>query len=172
SCETQLLGMILERIYDKPLSELASERIWKPIGAEHPAKWSIDRPDGIEKAFCCFNSNVRDFARLGKLVLQQGRWDTQQLVPGAYIAEATRPAKWLKNDKGKPLNFYGYQFWIAHYKGLTIPYFRGILGQFIFVIPEKNAVVVRLGEYVSKNRKDYTPTDIFTYLDAALEIIK
>ena len=171
SCETQILGWILENVYGKPVSALASEKIWQPIGAEFPAKWSLDKEDGTEKAFCCFNSNARDFARLGKLVLQGGKWDSLQLVPEEYVRQATSPAIWLRDTNGDPVDFYGYQFWIVHHKGMEIPYFRGILGQFIFIIPERNAVVVRLGEYVSKEREHYTPPDVFIYLDAALEVL-
>jgi len=171
SCETQMLGWMLVNIYKKSLAELASEKIWKKIGAEYDAIWSTDKAGGVEKSFCCFNSNARDFARLGKLVLQQGRWDSLQIVPMNYIKEATSPAEWLKDDEGNQVDFYGYQFWITKRKGLTIPYFRGVLGQFVFVIPEKNAIIVRLGEYVSKEREHYTPPDVFTYLDAGLEVL-
>lgn len=171
SNETQILGWILENVYKKPLAKIASEKIWQVIGAEEDALWSKDAKDGVAKAFCCFNSNARDFARLGKLVLQKGRWDSTQVIPAAYIAEATAPASWLKDDEGNAVDFYGYQFWITRYKGLTIPYFRGVLGQFIFVIPEKNAVVVRLGEHVSRERVHYTPPDVFTYLEAALQVM-
>jgi CubicO group peptidase (beta-lactamase class C family) len=172
SNETQILGWILENVYKKPLSDIASEKIWSKIGAEHDALWSTDVENGTVKAFCCFNSNARDFARLGKLVLQNGRWDSTQIIPAAYVKEATTAASWLKDDEGKPVDFYGYQFWITERKGMKIPYFRGVLGQFIFVIPEKNAVVVRLGEYVTRERVHYTPPDVFTYLDAALEVLK
>jgi CubicO group peptidase (beta-lactamase class C family) len=171
SCETQILGWILETVYQQPIADLFSEKIWQPIGAELPAKWSLDKADGVEKAFCCFNSNTRDFARLGKLVLQGGRWDSLQLVPEDYVKQATSPAIWLKDEHGNPVDFYGYQFWIVNHRGMEIPYFRGVLGQFIFIIPQKNAVVVRLGEYVTREREHFTPPDVFTYLDAALEIL-
>lgn len=171
SNETQILGMILEEVYQQPLARLFSEKLWQPIGAEHPALWSTDKKGGVAKAFCCLNSNARDFARLGQLVLRKGRVDSLQLVPEEYIAEATAPASWLKDDEGNPVDFYGYQFWITSYKGVQIPYFRGVLGQFIFVIPEKDAVVVRLGEKVSRKRVHYTPPDVFTYLEAAWQVL-
>jgi CubicO group peptidase (beta-lactamase class C family) len=171
SNETQILAWVIENAYQQRLSDLVEEKIWLPIGAEQDALWSLDQPNGTIKAFCCLNSNARDFARLGKLVLQQGRWEDQQIVPAAYIAAATSPASWLKDKNGKPVDFYGYQFWIMEYKGIQIPYFRGVLGQFIFVIPEKNAVVVRLGEGVTKSKKHVHSPDVYTYLDAAWEIL-
>ena len=170
SAETQILGWILENVYQQSVPQLFSNKIWSKIGAEHNALWSLDKKGGHAKVFCCLNSNARDFARLGKLVLQKGMYDSIQLVPSDYLLDATTPASWLDNE-GEKVDFYGYQFWILHHKGLTIPYFRGILGQFIFVIPEKNAVVVRLGEHVSNQRVHNHPPDVFTYIDAALEIL-
>jgi len=172
SNETQILGWLLENIYSQTLASLFQEKLWQPIGAEHDALWSLDRAGGTAKAFCCLNSNARDFARLGKLVLQNGRWNDQQIVPSEYITTATTPALWLKDSKGDPVDYYGYQFWIVNHQGMKIPYFRGVLGQFIFVIPEKNAVVVRLGEHVSRDRVKNHPPDVHLYLDAALEVLK
>ena len=173
SAETQILGWILANVYGKKVPELLSEKIWSKIGAEHDALWSLDKAGGAPKVFCCLNSNARDFARLGKLVLQQGRWDSAQVVPANYIQEATTPASYLKDkEDGSTVDFYGFQFWIMHYKGLTIPYFRGVLGQFIYLIPEKNAVVVRLGEKVSKDQIRHHKVDSYMHIDAALKILK
>ncbi|MGO8609787.1 serine hydrolase, partial [Rhizobium johnstonii] len=73
SIDTELLGLILARIEGKPLADLLSERIWKPMGAQADATWNLDRAGGIEKAFCCINATPRDFARLGLLVADQGQ---------------------------------------------------------------------------------------------------
>ena len=53
SIDTEVLGLILARVEGKPLADLLSERIWKPMGAEVDATWNLDRPGGNEKAFCC-----------------------------------------------------------------------------------------------------------------------
>ncbi len=67
SSNTELLAMILTKATGVTLSEFASEKLWKRIGAESDVQWSLDHKDGIEKAYCCFYSNARDFARIGKL---------------------------------------------------------------------------------------------------------
>lgn len=172
SAETQMIGWVIENAYGKTIPELFSEKIWSKIGAEHDALWSLDKESGVAKTFCCINSNARDFARLGKLVLQKGMWDSTQIVPADYIKSATNPATWLKDRDGNTLDYYGYQFWIMNYKGLTIPYFRGVKGQFIYVIPEKNAVVVRLGEYVSQTKIHNHSVDSYMYINAALQVLK
>lgn len=172
SAETQMIGWVLENVYKKTVPELFSEKIWSKIGAEHDALWSLDKENGVAKTFCCINSNARDFARLGKLVLQNGMWNSTQIVPEAYLKEATSPATWLKDRDGNTLDYYGYQFWIMKHRGLTIPYFRGVKGQMIYVIPEKNAIVVRLGEYVSQTKIHYHSVNSYTYIDAALQLLE
>jgi CubicO group peptidase (beta-lactamase class C family) len=171
SGDTQLLSMIVEKASGKHLAEYASEKLWMPLGAEHDALWSLDKEDGNEKAYCCFNSNARDFARIGQMMLDSGQFNGKQVVSKEYIRQATSPAKWLKDDKGNPCNYYGYQIWMLDYKGITINYCRGILGQYIFVIPEKNAVVVRLGHKRSEVYSGVVPTDVFLFLDAALGLL-
>ena len=172
SCDTQLLAMIIGSASGKSVSEYASEKLWKPLGAEHPALWSLDHANGTEKAYCCFNSTATDFARIGQMVLDSGQFNNKQIVSKAFLKQATVPAKWLKGEDGDPLDYYGYQFWMLTYKGHKVVYARGILGQYIFMIPSLNAVVVRLGTERSKVIVTHVPSDIFTYLDAAFELIE
>jgi len=181
---TQLLGFILQKATGKNISDYASEKIWTPIHAEEDALWSLDRKEGMEKAYCCFNTNARDFARLGQLVLNKGVWDGIQVVDSNYIREATTPALNLKftrkllpgeNEVRPPIpcSFYGYQFWIVNFQGLKIPYMRGILGQYVFVIPELDAVIVRLGKSRDKqyNVEQEYNKDLEVWLKAGLEIL-
>ncbi len=171
-CNTQLLGMIVEKASGMHMAEYASEKLWKPLGAEHDALWSLDSEDGSEKAYCCFNSNARDFARIGQMLLDSGRFNGQQVLSEEYIRKACSPASGLMDKHGRPCDYYGYHIWLLDYRGLKISYARGILGQYIFVIPEKNAVVVRLGTKRSDQKTGAHPNDVFTYLDAALGILK
>ncbi|NJO90401.1 MAG: serine hydrolase [Chloroflexia bacterium] len=173
SGNTQLLALVLEKACGTSVSEFASKKLWKPIGAKNPALWSMDNPEGTEKAYCCFNSNARDFARIGQLILNEGMYDDIQVVSKAFLDSATRAANYLKDERGNSVDFYGYQFWIVNYKGYRIPFARGILGQYIFVIPGKNAVVVRLGHKRSESRtiKPEMPDDVYLYLEAAMEVL-
>jgi CubicO group peptidase (beta-lactamase class C family) len=171
SCDTQLLGMIVSSASGKSVSVYASEKLWKPLGAEHPALWSLDRKDGIEKAYCCFNSTATDFARIGQMVLDSGQFNNRQIVSQSYILQATTPALFLSGEDNKACYYYGYHFWILNHKGHKVAYARGILGQYIFIIPDLNAVVVRLGTIRSKEYRNHSPKDVFTYLDAALELL-
>ena len=70
SGDTQLLAMTIEKATGKKISDLVSEWFWEPMGAENDALWQVDNlKTNTEKAYCCFNSNARDFAKFGKLFL-------------------------------------------------------------------------------------------------------
>ena len=172
SGNTEVLAMIVQAATGKSISKYTSEKLWQKIGAEHDALWSLDHENGMEKAYCCFNTNVRDFARFGQLVLNQGKWDSTQIVSWEYLQEAISPATYLKGKEGNALDYYGLQYWIIDYKGMQIPYMRGILGQYIYPIKEKNAVVVRLGHDRSREYINHHPKDVYLYLDMAMKILE
>ncbi|PCH71519.1 MAG: serine hydrolase [Bacteroidales bacterium] len=173
SGNTQLLAFIVEEAAGETISKYAERMLWKPMQATQPALWSVDKKDGDEKSFCCFNTNARDVARFGQLVLNKGRWNGKQLVSEKYILEATKAASEILNEeKTEALNFYGYQYWILPYLEMNIPYMRGHRGQYIYCIAEKNTVVVRLGKQKDKTKQGQITLDIPKYVDIALKITK
>ena len=170
SGNTQLLAMIVEAATNRKISEYASEKFWKPMGAVNDALWCLDDVTGMEKAFCCFNSNARDFARWGKLVLNNGIWNGDTLISPDYIQASVQPAD-LTDETGNKINYYGYQWWIHDANGWKVPYMRGILGQYVFVVPEENAVIVRLGHKRSDEKKNHHPVDSYLYLETAKKML-
>lgn len=152
---TQLLAFILKKATGETISDYISRRLFSPIGAEHNALWSLDKKGGMEKAFCCFNSNALDFARFGQLILNQGRWEGKQIVSADYIKAAITPdTSLIFKEHNEPNKVYGYQFWKCQYDGYQIPLMRGILGQYVYIVPEKDAVIVRLGHKRSQQRDE------------------
>ena len=168
---TLVLMKILEKATNMSITKFAEENLWSPIGAKNPALWSLDKKNGTVKAFCCFYANVRDFARLGQLVLDKGEFDGNFVVSRSYINEATEPANFLTDRYDENVYYYGLHFWIADYKGYQIPYMRGMNGQYIFILQEKNAVVVRLGRKRTEEKIRHTPKDAFIYLETALQML-
>ncbi len=158
SGDTQLLGLILQKATGKSLSEYASEKLWEPMGAEHPALWSMDKKGGNEKAYCCFNSNTRDFARIGKLMLDSGKWKGNAIIDSGYYVNSIK-ACGVKDEKGLPCDYYGYQWWIDP-EHPEVFYARGILGQYIIVIPSTKTIIVRLGKKTSPNRVHTVPKEV------------
>ena len=164
SASTQLLGIILDRVLKQngvadSVTEYLSKRIWQPLQMNDNALWHTDDA-GMELVFCCINTNARNFARLGMLMLNQGRWNGQQLVAAEFIRKMVTPL-------GKP--YYGYSTWLNQNTNPAYYWFSGHLGQYIIVIPEHNMVVVRLGE-TRESDDDYRITDLPLYIDQALKL--
>lgn len=141
SGNTQLLGLILDKVLgQKSISQYLEEKLWIPLGMEYPATWSIDKKkNGVEKTFCCLNARARDFAKIGRLYLNKGNWNGKQIVSQNWVENSTK----LDSANGGSFD-YQYQWWIPNEKGDFIA--EGILGQFIFVSPEEDLVIVRLGK--------------------------
>jgi CubicO group peptidase (beta-lactamase class C family) len=76
-----------------------------------PALWSTDKEKGNEKAFCCFNSNAGDFARIGQLMLDSGKWKGNTIIDSAYYVQSINGCN-IPDEEGLPCNYYGYQWWI------------------------------------------------------------
>lgn len=164
SGDTQVLMYILQAATGKTVSEYASEKLWKPMGAESEAMWSLAGDDNsAEKAFCCFYAISRDFLRLGKLVNNRGNWNGQQLVSEAYVEEFASLAPLIKGNS-KPNQVYGFQYWVYTGMPYEVTYFRGMSGQYIISIPEKALVIVRTGSGTLPNWQNTE-----TVVDDALE---
>ncbi|CAN5311487.1 serine hydrolase [soil metagenome] len=141
SGNTQLLGLVLERATHKTVTQYMQEKVWEPIGMEYDANWSLDRKDtGLEKTFCCLNARALDFAKFGRLYLNKGNWNGKQVLPAAYITESVK----VDTTVGS-VPYYQYQWWLPN-PGDGSFCAVGILGQYIFVDPSQNLIIVRLGK--------------------------
>lgn len=167
SGDTQLLGLIVEKATQKTLADYAAEKLWKPLGAEHPALWSTDKKDGHAKAYCCFNSNVRDFAKIGKLMLDSGKINGVSIIDSAYFKQSITACN-IKDEKGNACSYYGYQWWIDP-ANPEIYYARGILGQYIINIPSKKMIIVRLGKITSPIRVNTIPKEVRALINWGLK---
>ena len=166
---TLILSFVLEKATGQNISEYMSEKIWQPLGAKNAALWNLDNENGREKAYCCFYSNARDFARIGQLIINKGKWNGQTIISEDYLKQAMNYRQGLKDANGKMVDFYGYQLWIGEHKNMRVFYARGIQGQYIITVPEKRLVIVRLGNKRGENLPNYHPVDLYHYLDFALQ---
>ncbi|MCH8317533.1 MAG: serine hydrolase [Bacteroidetes bacterium] len=171
SINSQLLGLILQRATGKNISEYLQEKIWIPLGMEYDATWSIDsKKNGMEKTYCCLNARARDFAKFGRLYLNKGNWNGKQIISREWIKESTK----IDTTNGSRRN-YQYGWWIMpfppkadqplrkspvrstpgsfgeSFEQAESPvqkafWAKGHLGQFIFVYPQENVIIVRLGK--------------------------
>lgn len=164
SGDTQLLGLVLSAATGKTNAAYASEKLWSKIGAEHDAKWSLDHVDGDEKAFCCFYTNARDFARIGKLYLQKGKWNNEQIVDSNWVNISTE-SNGLNDEFGNQTDYYGYQWWVLKNAKVPAFYCRGILGQYIVVVPSKNTIIVRLGKKRGGKKVNNHPYEVIQFVN-------
>lgn len=146
SGDSQVLGMVLDAaLGEKTISTYLEEKIWKPLGMEYDATWSLDREkEGVEKTFCCVNARARDFAKIGRLYLNKGNWNGTQVVSKEWVENSTK----IDTTNGS-VAYYQHQWWINEKDNSFEA--EGILGQHIYVNPEKNIIIVRLGEKVGKS---------------------
>ncbi len=145
SGNTQLLGLILERVLKgKTVTQYLQEKLWTPLGMEYDASWSIDRKKyGLEKTFCCLNARARDFAKIGRLYKNKGNWNGQQIVSQEWVEASTK----LDTSNGS-VKYYQYQWWLPTPGEDFMA--EGILGQFVYVNPAKDLIIVRLGKNEGK----------------------
>ncbi len=152
TANTEILGALVARVTGRSLSSYLSERLWKPLGAEAPARWIIDQPGsaGRELAGGGLQVRLRDYGRFGLLFANRGQWNGQALLPAGWAEAATRPADpyvdYGKLEPGYPLG-YGYQWWLLPGANGRFAA-EGIHGQFILVDPVEKLVVVKLSSWL------------------------
>lgn len=139
-----LLGMALERATDQNVSDYMSDVLWKPLGAEADASWSMDSVgSGFEKMESGVNARAIDFARFGLMFANDGVVDGKQIVPEQWVRDAT-----AVDTTGDPSENYQNFWWVypTGPQGSTVDFAaQGNLGQYIYVAPNENTVIVRLG---------------------------
>jgi CubicO group peptidase (beta-lactamase class C family) len=145
---TVLIQAILKQATGKSLDVLAQDLLFAPLGIDH-VEWVRFPATGEPVAASGLRLLPRDFAKLGQLVLAHGAWQGKQVVPAAFVDQATRPY-----INGRELYFYGYQFWLGRsfVRGREIDWSAawGLGGQRIFVVPALDLVaVVNAGLYHS-----------------------
>lgn len=193
SIDTQVLGVILERVTQKPLEKYLSEKIWKPLGMKSDATWTVDsKRNEMVKAFCCLNATAEDFAKFGRLYLNGGMYDGKQIVPKAWIAKTASGKQIAKHygyknkwwtgthydifdtvEESKVYAMANDKIWIKANQlknGKYSAFFQGddytaigILGQYVYVNPKENIIVVRLGDSW-RNKRFYLSELIYTYV--------
>jgi len=139
SGSTQLLSLVLTQATGETISDLVRRYFWNPLGAQANANWRLDSAKkGVEKSYCCFNSNARDYARFAALFKNGGVWNGTQLISPEYVQKSLTPQ--FENGEN-----YGYGWWLGSHMGKRYFSMRGHNGQYAIVFPEDDVIVVRLG---------------------------
>lgn len=148
--DNALLALVLDRALGaESISEYTQRRMWTPLGMQDDGVWTIDHEgDGLEKSWCCLAASARDFAKLGRLYLDGGIWGDEQLLSAKWIEQSTNgqvpKSAWPDENAEVGWWNYGYQWWLAsRERGDYFALEKD--GQFLYVNPERDLIIVRLG---------------------------
>ena len=159
-----LVGMILERATGMHVARYLQQELWRPMGMEADGSWSLDsKKDSFEKMESGVNARARDFARFGMLFAKEGNWRGKQLISRGWVEQSTRPDTTMD-----PSQDYQYFWWVNTPDGKNHFSAQGNYGQYIYVAPEKNLVIVRLGKEEGEKGYGYW-TDLFDELSTKLD---
>jgi CubicO group peptidase (beta-lactamase class C family) len=136
SAESLVLGLVLAAATKRTVSDYAAENLWQPLGAEADATWIIDAT-GQEITFAYVNAVLRDWARLGLMLANNGNWQGKAVVPEDWLKASAANA--LPTDP--PLAKYGYQIWYS--EDTSRFSLRGLRGQYVLVDPALKLVLVQ-----------------------------
>ncbi|MEO0962365.1 MAG: serine hydrolase [Pseudomonadota bacterium] len=159
SADTQALGMLLASATGRDIAEYMQQKLCAPLGMTSPSYWLLDMA-GRELALGGLCMTARDFAKIGELFRNKGRFGNHQIVPADWVASSTTPTgkhqqagKVIVGGHVLPLG-YGDQWWVpAGDRGEFSAI--GVYNQFVFVDPSRHAVIVKL----SANRAYGTSPD-------------
>ena len=140
--DTAVLGWLLERVSGgSTVAAYTASRLWEPLGAESDGFYIMDGPPGVGREFsgAGFNATLRDFARVGQMMLDGGVADGRRIVAADWVRESTR------STGASPMGGYGLQWWLLGNQGAYSAI--GLQGQYIFVDPKTRTVVVKLSYF-------------------------
>lgn len=162
---SDVLGWIIARITNKPFSQVASEMLWQQIGTEHDANITVDAL-GTPFAGGGLSASLRDLARLGQLMLDDGRVNGIQIIPEAAIESIRRGgSKKAFAKAGFPTlegGSYQSMWWVFHNEHQAYAA-RGVHGQTIYVDPTADMVLVRFASFPTSANGKIDPTSLPAY---------
>ena len=165
SGDTQLLAMIIEKATGEKLYNYLSKSLWIPLESENDALWQVDsQKNDMVKAYCCIASNAKDFARLGRLYKDYGKWNGKKILDSAYVVKSINP-RFEKSPQ------YGYGFWLNKINDKSFFMMEGHLGQCVIVEPTDNLIIVRLGHEKYFFGNNPYNGDVTTYIEETYKML-
>jgi CubicO group peptidase (beta-lactamase class C family) len=164
--DTAVLGWILERATKQPVSAFIAANLWGPAGMEADAFYIADGPKGTgrEMTGMGFNARLRDYGRLGQLMLQDGMRGNKRILPAGWMKQATAMIPFPAENALGVQGGYGFQFWqLDQEPGAYAA--LGLAGQFIYVHPKSKTVIVKLSYFPTPEPASVMP-ETLTYFKA------
>ena len=158
--DAMVMGWVLEQATGEKLEDFTRDKLWGPLGAEADAFWLADGPPGEGRALngMGFNATLRDFGRLGLLMLDDGKRGDQRIVPKGWMRQVTTMVP-TGNKPGAGSPGYGLFTWqVDDEPGAYCAV--GLAGQYIYVSPATDTVIVKLSYYPPAEPPNVTPETI------------
>ncbi len=157
SIETDVLALIMERVTGSRLADIVSRELWAPLGAEHDALFTIDSA-GQALADGGFAATLRDYARFGQMILSDGFFNGQEIVPAEWIAATRDGDTSVFSPEARmvlPKGAYRNQFWIEDVD-TGVLMCRGVFGQAIYLDHNNDLTIVKLSSWPDFINIDWT----------------
>lgn len=140
SIDTHVFGMVIRGATGRSIPDLLQEKILQPLGLERDGYYVTDG-DGVSFVLGGLNFTTRDFARFGQMILQNGSFNGQQIVPADWIADSTAPSAPTADGKIG----YGFQWWIPKdaQEGEFVG--RGVYGQYMYFDQQRDVLIMTTG---------------------------
>lgn len=161
--ETDLAGILIQEATGKSLAEYLSEKIWKPFGMEHCAYWLADECSNLNIGGSGLSASLRDFARLGTLMLHEGKPGVENIISEEWLKDATS-LLYEVNDQG---GGYGYLWWRSKNGSYSA---IGIFGQMIYIDPNKDLVIAQIAAWPKASSKKLVQ-DRYKFIEAVQRAI-
>lgn len=158
---SDVLGWVIARATGQSVADLLADRIWTRIGAQREAFYTVDAL-GTPYAGGGFNANLRDMARLGQLLLDDGQIDGRQIIPRAAVGMIQRggePALFAKAGFDLPGWSYGSMWWNTHDDHRSYAA-RGVHGQTLWIDPQADMVIARFASHPVAANAANDPTSL------------
>jgi CubicO group peptidase (beta-lactamase class C family) len=174
TANTDALGWIIARVSGKSIAQLLSDRIWSRIGAEQDAYFSVDSI-GTPFAGGGLNLGLRDLARFGEMIRNDGKFNGTQIVPKTAIEDIRQGGKQADFDKAgyKLLKNWSYRnmWWITHNEHHAFMA-RGVHGQALYIDPTAEMVIARFASHPVAGNAVIDPTSLPAYHALAKYLLK
>lgn len=170
SSDSLALSLLLSNATGRSVSQYLEETLWIPAGMEHPAAWNIDY-HGNELTHAFLSVTLRDYARFGRLYLNEGRRDGRPIIPADWVrASLDHPEPHLQPGDN-PASFwtfgYGYQWWIPEQpEGDFVAI--GVWGQFIYVHPVYDIVIAKTSTDYHFDTREHETIAVFRSIARAM----
>ncbi|WP_164963617.1 serine hydrolase [Rubrivivax sp. JA1026] len=162
---TDALGWVLARVTGRSVAQLLSERIWRPLGAEQDGYMSVDST-GTPFAGGGLNTGLRDLARFGEMMRNDGRFNGRQIVPAAAVADIRRGGRQADFAKAGYALLPGWSYrsmwWITHNEHGAFAA-RGVHGQALYIDPRAEMVIARFASHPVAGNHANDPTSLPAY---------